>query len=61
MDNEQTFTHIGTEANQLLMKIAQKSAVYKNKYGQDLPIISPRSNDNIITVNEEMLRTGSKG
>lgn len=56
MERDLTFTHIGAEANQLLMKIAKKSHVHNDKYCQKEPLFSPRSNDNKVTVKDELLK-----
>lgn len=55
-DSEHSFSQIGVEANQLLMKIAQKSGLHMSEYGQSELTISPRSNDNNNTVKSESYR-----
>lgn len=62
MEREPTFSHIGAEASQLLMKIAKKSHVQKHQYCQNDPLFSPRSNDNKDTVKSARLQVaGLKG
>lgn len=56
MERNDTFTHIGTEANNVLMKIAQKSSVHRFQYCQNEPTFSPSSNDNKDTVNSKSPR-----
>ena len=47
MNNEWTFTHVGAEANKILMNVIKKSQVKIESESLNKHIILPSSNDNL--------------
>ena len=47
MKDEWTFTHVGAEANKILMNVIKKSQVESKPGFVNSPIFSPSSNDNL--------------
>jgi hypothetical protein len=57
MRDDFTFTHVGVEANKILMNVIRKSQIEMEQFFENKPIILPSSNDNLNAVD---VRSGKK-